>query len=95
MQKKTEKIDCTFQIQGVEVEVGFSFTCKCGEEITDMEFIDVDPCDVSEDNALEIWDNNTNDTYAICPRCGRKYLLDKDSFYDDDINVGKMMLVSE
>ena len=95
METNSEKIDCIFRIEGVEVEVGYSFTCKCGKEITDTEFIDADPCDVHEDNALELWDNDhVHDTVALCPSCGRTYILDKESLYDG-INVGKMMLVSE
>ncbi len=96
MKTNSEKIDCIFRIEGVEVEVGYSFTCKCGKEITDTEFIDADPCDVHECSALELWDNeHIRETVAMCPSCGRIYSLDKDSLYEGDINVGKMMLVSE
>ena len=96
MNTEKERIDCTFRMRGVKVEVSYSFTCKCGKEITDWDFIDADPCDVNEDNALELWDNDhAGDTHALCPHCGRKYLLDKESFYEHDINVAKMVLVSE
>lgn len=96
MKTNSEKIDCIFRIEGVEVEVGYSFTCKCGKEITDTDTIYVDPCDVHEDNALELWDNeHIRETVAMCPSCGRIYSLDKDSLYEGDINVGKMMLISE
>ena len=78
------------------MEVGYSFTCKCGEEIADTDTIYADLCEVRESSALELWDNeHIRETVAVCPSCGRIYSLDKDSLYEDDINVGKMMLVSE
>lgn len=96
MKTNSEKIDCIFRIEDVEVEVGYSFTCKCGEEIADTDTIYADLCEVRESSALELWDNeHIRETVAVCPSCGRKYILDKDSLYEDDINVGKMMLVSE